>query len=103
MNRFWVFRAIAMMAAITAASTASADSTGKWQNGQEVYDKVCSYCHEANVGPVIRGRNLLPDYIKTVVRHGNRAMPAFRESEINDAMLADVVKLVATGPAVARK
>jgi mono/diheme cytochrome c family protein len=103
MNRFSVFRAIAVVAAITAASSASADSSGKWQSSQEVYDKVCSYCHEADVGPVIRGRNLLPGYIKTVVRHGNRAMPAFRETEISDAMLADVVKLVATGPAVTRK
>lgn len=89
--------------ALLAASGAQADSSGKWQNGQEVYDKVCRYCHEANVGPAIVGRNLPPDYIKNVVRNGNRAMPAFRASEINDATLAEVVKLVNTGAPGARK
>lgn len=90
-------------AAAFAATSALADSSGKWQNSQEVYDKVCGYCHETNVGPVITGRNLMPDYIRTVVRSGNRAMPAFRESEISDAVLAEVVKLVSSSPAGGRK
>lgn len=90
-------------AALLAGASASADSSGKWQNSQEIYDKVCGYCHEVNIGPVILGRNLLPDYIKSVVRNGNRAMPAFRESEIDDAALAGVVKLVSTSAAGARK
>ena len=89
--------------ALLAVASASADSSGKWQNSQEIYDKVCGYCHEVNVGPVILGRGLLPDYIKAVVRNGNRAMPAFRESEIDDAALAGVVKLVSTSAAGARK
>lgn len=89
-----------LAAAATLVTTgAQADSSGKWQNAREVYDKVCAYCHEKNVGPVITGRNLLPDYIHTVVRSGNRAMPAFRESEISEATLAEVVKLVSTSPA----
>lgn len=103
MNRLFVVRVLVTLGALAAVGSASADSSGKWQNSQEVYDKVCGYCHEANVGPVIKGRNLLPDYIKTVVRHGNRAMPAFRESEISEAMLAEVVTLVARSPASARK
>ena len=94
---------LVVASALVAVTSANADSSGKWQNGQEVYDKVCGYCHEANVGPVITGRNLLPDYIKAVVRNGNRAMPAFRESEINDAALAGVVKLVSTSAPGAKK
>lgn len=94
---------LAAACALLAASGAQADSSGKWRNAQEVYDKVCRYCHEANVGPVITGRNLPPDYIKNVVRNGNRAMPAFRASEINDATLAEVVKLVNTGASGAQK
>ena len=47
--------------ALLAVASASADSSGKWQNSQEIYDKVCGYCHEVNVGPVILGRSLLPD------------------------------------------
>ena len=99
MNRLSVFRLLATAAACAVFADAHADSSGKWQNSQEVYDKVCGYCHEAKVGPVITGRNLLPEYIKSVVRNGNRAMPAFRESEINDATLAGVIKLVSSSPA----
>lgn len=98
-----VFRFVATASALMAVGNANADSSGKWQNSQEVYNKVCAYCHEANVGPVLTGRNLMPDYIKSVVRNGNRAMPAFRESEINEAALAGVVKLVSTSTAVAKK
>lgn len=98
-----VFRFFATAAALAAAGGANADSSGKWQDSQEIYNKVCGYCHEANVGPVITGRNLMPDYIAKVVRNGNRAMPAFRESEINEAALAGVVKLVSSSTAVARK
>lgn len=98
-----VFRFFATASALVAAGAATADSSGKWQDSQEIYNKVCGYCHEANVGPVITGRNLMPDYITKVVRNGNRAMPAFRESEINEAALAGVVKLVSSSTAVARK
>lgn len=98
-----VFRFVATASALMAVGNANADSSGKWQNSQEVYNKVCAYCHEANVGPVLTGRNLMPDYIKSVVRNGNRAMPAFRESEINEAALAGVVKLVSTSTAVVKK
>ena len=45
----------------------------------------------------------MPEYISAIVRNGNRAMPAFRESEINDAALAGVAKLVSTSPAAAAK
>ena len=97
MNSLNLIRLLAAVATLVAAGHASADSTGK------VYNKVCGYCHEANVGPVITGRNLMPEYISAIVRNGNRAMPAFRESEINDAALAGVAKLVSTSPAAAAK
>ena len=103
MNGLSFIRWLTTAAALVAAGHASADSTGKWQSSQEIYDKVCGYCHEANVGPVITGRNLMPEYIQAIVRNGNRAMPAFRESEINDAALAGVVKLVSSSPAAAAK
>ena len=99
----YLIRMLAVVPALVVAGHASADSTGKWQSSQEIYDKVCGYCHEANVGPVITGRNLMPEYIQAIVRNGNRAMPAFRESEINDAALAGVVKLVSSSPAAAAK
>lgn len=103
MNCLSTMRVLMTVAAVIAAGQANADSTGKWQSSQEVYDKVCGYCHEANVGPVITGRNLMPEYIQAIVRNGNRAMPAFRESEINDAELAGVVKLVSTSTSSLKK
>lgn len=74
-----------------------------WRDGGEVYDKVCGYCHEANVGPVLKGRALPEEYIRNVVRMGNRAMPAFRPSEIDDATLADVARRISGAAAVARE
>lgn len=90
-----------MIAAGLVALTAQAhaDSSGKWLSGQEAYRKVCAYCHETGVGPVLTGRNLPPEYVSTMVRLGNRAMPAFRPTEINDETLAKVAQLIASGAA----
>lgn len=101
MKRRGFVNACAVTAALAISGAANAGSAGKWQDGQEVYGKVCGYCHEHGVGPVIRGRQLQPDYVRSVVRHGNRAMPAFRESEIDNAMLVQVADLVARSTAPA--
>ena len=79
---------LAAAALAAAAPSAFADSSGKWKSSQETYDKVCAYCHEANVGPVLTGRKLPPEYVRAIVRSGNRAMPAFRPTEIDDEILA---------------
>jgi mono/diheme cytochrome c family protein len=65
-----------------------------WKDGTEVYAKVCAYCHDQGVGPVIRGRALPPVYIRNVVRNGNRAMPAFRAAEIDDETLSKVAEYI---------
>jgi len=59
-----------------------------WKDGEEIYAKVCAYCHETQVGPQIRNRELPIEYIRAIVRNGSRAMPAFRTSEIDDESLA---------------
>ncbi|MXO64822.1 c-type cytochrome [Altericroceibacterium endophyticum] len=51
---------------------------------EQVYAETCGYCHGKNVGPVIRGRNLPAATIKSFVRMGPNAMPAFRQTEITD-------------------
>ncbi len=85
-----------IFAALSAlAPQASADAGGRWQSSQEAYAKVCAYCHETGVGPLITGRSLPPEYIRAVVRGGNRAMPAFRPTELDDQTLAAVARLVA--------
>ncbi|MCO6426457.1 cytochrome c [Nitrosomonas communis] len=65
-----------------------------WQNGAEIYAKICAYCHEAQVGPPIRNRELPPAYIRAIVRNGKRAMPAFRSSEIDDESLVKLVDFI---------
>lgn len=84
-------------ALLLGASQVAAESS--WENGEQVYAKVCSHCHEAGIGPVIKGRSLPPQYITAVVRHGFRAMPAFRSSFIDDQSLASVAEFVSQAPA----
>ncbi|MCC4115975.1 cytochrome c [Aromatoleum toluclasticum] len=94
---------LAVCLGAVAALLAAGGVQAAWRDGGEVYEKVCRYCHEANVGPVLKGRNLPPEYIQRVVRMGNRAMPAFRPTEIDDATLADVARRVSTGPVLTRE
>lgn len=54
---------------------------------EEVYAKVCGYCHGKNVGPIILGRKLDTDMIKAVVRQGRNGMPAFRPTEVSKSEL----------------
>jgi len=101
MTRCAILRSVLVASGLITAAGAMADGTGQWQNGKEVYQKVCSYCHESGVGPVITGRQLPEAYIQLVVRHGYRAMPSFRSSEINDTALAELARLISETPAAA--
>lgn len=82
---------------------AAGAGAGQWRDGAQVYEKVCAHCHETNVGPVLMGRQLPLVYVERVVRYGNRAMPSFRPSEIDDAALADVVRLIGAGAPLAKE
>jgi mono/diheme cytochrome c family protein len=77
-----------------AAPEQAAESGFAWKDGAEVYTKVCALCHETKVGPTILGRGLDPLYISLIVRNGDRAMPAFRETEIDDQSLQQLAKYV---------
>ena len=67
--------------------------------GKRYYEKVCAKCHEAGIGPVITGRGLEPVIFTTIVRYGNRAMPAFRVTDIDDATLQDLAVYLSKTPA----
>ncbi|SFU33014.1 Cytochrome C oxidase, cbb3-type, subunit III [Nitrosomonas eutropha] len=70
-------------------------STGQvWKDGAEIYTKVCAYCHETNVGPQILNRQLPAVYVRAIVRNGNRAMPPFRASEIDDESLEKLTNFI---------
>lgn len=85
-----VYMTVAML--IGSAQVLADDSP--WKGGAHVYAKVCGQCHESGVGPVIKGRNLSLIYTKTIVRHGFRAMPAFRSSFLDDQALQSVVEYI---------
>ena len=69
------------------------------QERDRTYAKVCGFCHDKGVGPAILGRELPVAYIENVVRHGFRAIPSFRSSEIDNAALASVARWVSQSPA----
>lgn len=89
---------------LTGALLTSADaSAGQWRDGGQVYEKICRHCHDAGVGPTIKGRQLPTQYVEHVVRFGNRAMPSFRPSEIDAAALSDLARLISDSPAIAKQ
>lgn len=81
------------------ATAAQANGDGQWTDGENVYAKVCSHCHEKGIGPVLKGRQLPPAYITSIARHGFRAMPAFRSAFIDDAALQSVAEFISKSPA----
>ena len=93
---------VASIPLLAIASFSMADGSGKWTSGQEVYQKVCIYCHEAGVSPVLLGRKFPPEALKYFVRHGSRAMPAFKPSFIDDKALDELSKYIfeSTAPAI---
>jgi len=72
---------------------------GVWRGGADIYSKICTYCHDAGVGPVIKGRQLPPATVTQVVRQGLIEMPAFPESFIDDKSLQDLAKYISQSAA----
>lgn len=58
--------------------------------GQRYYEKICAKCHEADIGPVLKGKGLSPETVVAFARIGVNAMPAFRVTDIDDATLYDL-------------
>ena len=71
------------------SNSASAQATYEIQPRapEYLYARTCGYCHGHNVAPIIRGRNLPPAVIRSIVRSGMGAMPAFKPTEITDTEL----------------
>lgn len=84
----------AMLVLATAASAQDGAAPSGWASGQEAFTKVCARCHTTGVGPEILGRELDPDYITYVVRHGFVAMPPMLPSAIDDATLSQIAALI---------
>ncbi len=64
-----------------------AQVAGRWKDPDEVYDKICIFCHDTGIGPELKGRKYPSQVTIDMVRVGPGAMPAFRGTDIDDAML----------------
>lgn len=69
-------------------------SANDWESGEQIYSKICQYCHTQGVGPVLTGRNLPPVYFRTIARNGLNAMPAFRPTELSSDDLEKVANFL---------
>lgn len=94
-----------VLAAPLVAQTSAAVSSGTplghplaQRSPTKTYASVCAYCHGHNVGPIILGRHLAGDTIKTMVREGRNGMPAFRPSEISPAELDALAVWISKAP-----
>ena len=80
--------ATAAMAADSGPTKNQFYRAGQWKDVQVLYTKICANCHETGVGPVIKDReDLAPEYYQLMVRNGNKAMPAFRITDIDTPTL----------------
>ncbi|WP_345974377.1 cytochrome c [Sulfurimonas sp. HSL3-7] len=76
-----------------------------FKNGEHAYQKVCAHCHTLKTAPHTiftkmddqAGIEARAKGIMYTVRHGSNAMPAFRKSEIDDAVLKDLATKLADG------
>ena len=85
-------RFLILLVAFAAFVTAAAVSSGC---GEQVFAARCHQCHPGGaggLGPAINDKPLPVALMKTQVREGLGAMPAFSQAEINDDELEDVIR-----------
>ncbi len=87
----------AVLSALSLTAMA-ADTTQKVGAGQHYYQQICAKCHEAGVGPVIKGRGFPAMTYVVIARNGMNAMPAFRATDIDDATLLALGEYLAQTP-----
>jgi mono/diheme cytochrome c family protein len=85
-------KVVALSGAAAVVQLGQADDLKR--NAEDVYQAFCHYCHESGPGPDLKARQLPASYVSYVVRHGQRAMPAFRPTEISDAELEIVAAAI---------
>ena len=77
---------------------ARSEGAGLWKSPDEVYTKICAQCHDTGVSPTIKGRRLGAQMTMVMVRVGPGAMPAFRKTDIDDAMLKKLGEMIEKSP-----
>lgn len=114
-----------LMSGLVVAQTAEESNAARLQAGKKTYDYWCATCHGAERGlpgfdelpgtqqlrikyrgtktPALleERTDLVPELVKTIVRHGVSFMPHFRKTEISDAQLDELAAYLArNNPAV---
>jgi mono/diheme cytochrome c family protein len=109
--RTTILVAAAITLALCASSTVAQPPEGEGPRGKQVYDYWCLPCHgpglglpgfnelpgtqqlrikyrDTQISPLLTERtDLVPVFVKTIVRQGVSFMPQFRKTEISDADL----------------
>jgi len=65
----------------------NAQVAGRWKDPDEVYEKICKQCHDTGIGPELKGKKYSAQLVFVMVRVGPGAMPAFRQTDIDDIIL----------------
>lgn len=87
--RFNCYCAAIVVAVLSLPSPpAQAYSAGQWRSAEEIYGKVCGYCHDFPIAPSLFGRDLPSAYIRAIVLQGRGPMPAFRPTDFSEEELA---------------
>jgi (+)-pinoresinol hydroxylase len=97
-----------IMLVVTAKANEPSDP---YAGGRAVYTKWCAPCHDPGIihpgtnaltvkykgvkpGVLLEWKDLQPDAVKYMVRHGISVMPQFRKTEISDAELEALAKFL---------
>jgi mono/diheme cytochrome c family protein len=108
MRRFALLAAAVAALASMTQPAAAADVTGA-MTGQEVFEHYCVQCHGPGDWPgtmqlartrgkeralLAERKDLAPDYVEAIVRHGLKSMPPFAPSDLTDAKLKALVQFL---------
>ena len=78
------------------AEATRAQGANHWKDGDQVYDKVCKYCHEVGIGPDLKGAHYASQLTVAMVRVGPAAMPSFHKTDIDDDVLKKLGDMLQT-------
>jgi mono/diheme cytochrome c family protein len=99
------------LTALLAGSVRAEEPADPYAGGRAVYAKWCAPCHDPGIihpgtnaltvkykgvkpGVLLEWKDLQPETVKFLVRHGISVMPQFRKTEISDADLDALAKFL---------
>lgn len=99
-----IFFTILALPLLVSLGVAKDKEERNWENAKVAYEKTCAYCHDTGVGVESVKIKFPADSIESraesifyTVRHGLGAMPAFRQTEIDNQTLKELSTLLAKG------